>query len=260
MRPSGEEGLTALILRLIREGVRYKILGAMSNLLIADGCEAVFIDTAGLSSMLFEADSVELGSGTRFSAAIKAAEKCGFSLLPELIGIPGSVGGMIYSNAGAFGAEICEAFISARVFDTESLSVRALSLQDMDFSYRKSVLREGGVLLSAKFKLTPRVKEEIREIIEKTSRLRKKTQPTGEFSLGSVFKRPRGDFAARLIDAAGLRGYRIGDAVISPKHAGFIVNLGTASFEDVISLIDLAKKTVFEKFGVMLEEEIEILR
>ena len=75
-----------------------------------------------------------------------------------------------------------------------------------------------------------------------------------------MFKRPRGDFAARLIDAAGLRGYRIGDAVISPKHAGFIVNLGTASFEDVISLIDLAKKTVFEKFGVMLEEEIEILR
>ena len=257
--PNDEEELISLVSRF--EGcVEYKLLGAMSNILLLGG-ERVFIKTDHLSGVSFENNRVHAACGARFSRLIKAAEQRRLSLLPRLFGIPGSVGGMVYSNAGAFDSQISDSIISSRVFDVGEKRILELSRDEMKFGYRKSILTEKKfILLSAVFSAAAAdvrdIDAEISDVIEK----RRRTQPYGPPSLGSVFKRPENDYAARLIDAAGLRGFRVGGAEISEKHAGFIVNRDSATARDVVELIELARSRVLQKFGIRLEEEIEILR
>ena len=260
--PADKSELITLISILKELNIEFKILGAMSNTLICDSAHRYFyISTERMQGVNLENCKLSAMSGVRFSPLIRYACENGYSLLPELFGIPGSVGGMVYSNAGAFGVEISDAFVCAELLDLEAMAVRSFSIDDMYFAYRKSILQSGRyVLISATFLLSltngATVKRKIGEIIKR----RKDSQPTEYRSLGSIFKRPPNDYAARLIDDAGFRGVRVGDAAVSQKHAGFIVNLGAATANDVTALIEKIKKTVYERYGVSLSEEIEILR
>lgn len=260
--PKTQEELIHIISLFEDFGISYKILGRMSNVLICTNeSNTVYVKTDRLERVGIHSGLIYAECGVRFSSLIRKTLWYGFSLLPELVGIPGSVGGMIYSNAGAFGREIADGVISCKLFDKSHREVVTVLRENMGFGYRDSILlQKEFVLLSATFFALSDKRAHIEERIEQINTRRKNTQPIGALSLGSVFKRPEGDFAARLIDAAGLKGLRIGDAQISEKHAGFIVNLNSATAEDVLSLIDAARVAVYKKFGVMLEEEIEILR
>lgn len=260
--PKSKSELLSVVGCLLDIGIDFKILGAMSNLLLTDSsARYLFVSTEHLRGISEKNGQVRAMSGVRFSSLFRYLLNKNYSLLPELFGIPGSVGGMLYSNAGAFGKELSEALVSAELFDFASMSVRNYSAEEMRFGYRNSILQDGGyMLISATFLPHTAPKDEILQTVGRVTGLRRATQPIEYRSLGSVFKRPQGDYAARLIDEAGLRGLRVGDAQVSEKHAGFIVNLGSATADDVLELIRIIKNKVYSVYGVSLTEEIEILR
>jgi UDP-N-acetylmuramate dehydrogenase len=173
-------------------------------------------------------------------------------------GIPGTVGGGVYMNAGAYGGEICQVCKSVDVMDFDG-NIRTFTKEEMEFSYRHSVLEDqGGVVVCAVFSLSPKPTEEIREKMKELMGKRSASQPLDKPSAGSAFKRPVGGYAAALIDQAGLKGYQVGGAAISTKHAGFAVNLGDATAADVKALLEQVSDIVFEKSGIRLEPEVRI--
>ena len=173
-------------------------------------------------------------------------------------GIPGTVGGGVYMNAGAYGGEICQVCTCVDVMDFQG-NVTTLSCEEMEFSYRHSVLEErGGIVVFADFKLTPMEPQSIRDKMKELMGKRSASQPLDKPSAGSAFKRPVGGYAAALIDQAGLKGFRVGGAAISEKHAGFAVNLGGATAADVRTLLDRVSDIVYEKSGIRLEPEVRI--
>ena len=177
--------------------------------------------------------------------------------IESLFGIPGSIGGLVYMNGGAFGTEIFDKIVSIEVFD-ENHQIREIKKEDLKVAYRKTEIQDKNwLVLSATFKFdngfdAARVKE-IKE-------LRESKHPLDKPSLGSTFKNPEGDFAARLISECGLKGTIIGNAQIAEKHPNFVLNLGNATFKDITDILTLVKKSVLEKFGIKLEEEIIIVR
>ena len=173
-------------------------------------------------------------------------------------GIPGSVGGGVYMNAGAYGGELCQIVESVEVMDMDG-NIRNLSREDMNFSYRHSILEEKpGIVISATFVLEKKPVEEIKARMKELMGKRSASQPLDLPSAGSAFKRPVGGYAAALIDAAGLKGYQVGGAAISTKHAGFAVNLGGATAEDVKNLLQQVSDKVFENSGIRIEPEVRI--
>lgn len=260
--PKNKSELMTVVFSLLEMGMEFKILGAMSNLLLTDSSvRYLFVSTELMQGISEKEGHICAMSGVHFSSLVRYLWEKNCSLLPELFGIPGSVGGMVYSNAGAFGKEISDAFVSAELFDFATKSVRSYSKEEMCFGYRESILQSGGhLLISATFLPHRATKDEIMQTVGRITQLRRASQPTEYRSLGSVFKRPPGDYAARLIDEAGLRGLSVGDAEVSKKHAGFIVNLGSATADEVVELARIVKDRVFDLFGVSLSEEIEILR
>jgi len=173
-------------------------------------------------------------------------------------GIPGTVGGGVYMNAGAYGGEICQICESVNVMTMDGV-LTAVSGSDMGFSYRHSRLEdEGGIVVSAVFRLMPKPESQIRAQMQELMKRRSASQPLDLPSAGSAFKRPTGGYAAALIDQAGLKGFRVGDAAISDKHAGFAVNLGNATAEDVKKLLSQVSDKVFERSGIRLEPEVRI--
>jgi UDP-N-acetylmuramate dehydrogenase len=186
------------------------------------------------------------------------ARDAGLKGLEFSTGIPGTVGGGIYMNAGAFGGEISEIFVSARVFLNNE--VVTLDCREMNFSYRHCLIRENdGVILDAIFELAEGDPHEISQTMLDISHRRRERQPLDVPSAGSFFKRPEGHFAGKLIQEAGLGGLSVGGAEVSPKHTGFIVNRGGARTADIIDLIEIVRNTVFECSGVMLEPEVRII-
>jgi UDP-N-acetylmuramate dehydrogenase len=182
----------------------------------------------------------------------------GLSGLEFAHGIPGSVGGGVYMNAGAYGGEICQVCESVEVMDGCG-NICTYTGAEMDFSYRHSRLEdEGSIVLSATFVLTPKPENEIREKMQELIGKRRASQPLDKPSAGSAFKRPVGGYAAALIDGAGLKGYRVGDAAISEKHAGFAVNLGEATAADVQELLRQVSDKVFENSGIRIEPEVRL--
>jgi UDP-N-acetylmuramate dehydrogenase len=176
------------------------------------------------------------------------------------VGVPGTVGGAVVGNAGAHGSDIAHSLVSASVLDAEG-NVKEWSAQELGFGYRNSRLKSqirNPVVLEAEFKLTQSTREECEVKAAEFTEKRKRTQPPGA-SLGSMFKNPLGDYAGRLVEAAGLKGARVGNAEISPVHANFFVNLGGASATDIYSLICLAREQVRHRFNVTLELEIELV-
>lgn len=253
----------ARIIKLLRkQEIDYLMLGGGSNVLVSDqGVRGVVVLNRAKGVRFHSGDdpSVTVESGVIFSNLANRCAAKGFAGLEWAATVPGTVGGAVYGNAGAFGGDMAGNLIWAELL-TENGRERYTSEQ-MGYGYRTSILKRGeldAVVLAAELRLKNSTKEEVTTSIEQFSAHRKATQPPGA-SMGSMFKNPNGDYAGRLIEAAGLKGTRIGNAEISPLHGNFFINHDTTRAEDIRALIQLVMKTVKEKLGVELELEIELV-
>ncbi len=259
--PSCEEKVRTLILRLKEEGIPYLVIGNGSNLLVRDkGIRGVVVRIGqNLSSYSIEGEEVYAEAGLLLSGLSKhilAESLEGFEFAS---GIPGTVGGAMTMNAGAYGGEMKDIVKAVRVLDSNG-EIREIPGEDMKFGYRRSrVIEDGLVVLGTRFLLKKGSYEQIRSKIEDFTHRRNTKQPVADYSAGSTFKRPEGHFAGKLIDDAGLRGIRHKDAQVSQLHCGFVINKAEASCEDVLELIRFVKKTVYDRFNVELEEEVKIV-
>ena len=243
-------------------GMPYTILGGGSNALISDkGVRGVVVlDRA--KEVRFESGdqpTVWCEAGVVFSNLANRCASKGLSGLEWAATVPGTVGGAIYGNAGAFGDDMSNNLISTDVLTKNG--IEKLTVEQMEYGYRTSVLKRGeikAIVLSGTLRLKNSSREEVSAKINEFSESRKSAQPPGA-SMGSMFKNPAGDHAGRLIEAAGLKGTRIGNAEISTKHGNFFINHGDTKAEDVHALIRLTQETVFKKFGVELELEVELV-
>lgn len=256
--PENETALTEVIKAAVGYGERYIVFGNMTNVLISDaGFDGLAVFTSKLDGVCFDGESVVAGCGAPLTGLSSAARARGLSGLEFAYGIPGSVGGAVLMNAGAYGGCMADVISNVRVFSPNDGMLAEIGARDCGFAYRDSIFgANGDIILSAELKLHNGNIDEIRSKTEENMRARIQKQPLSEPSAGSVFRRPEGYFAGALIDKAGLRGYAVGGAKVSEKHAGFIVNSGGATSEDVLKLIGYIKKRVFESSGVMLCEEI----
>ncbi len=237
------------------------ILGAGTNILAPDeGIRGLVICLKdGMDGMeRLDETHIRVAAGVTMSRAAVFAANHGLSGLEFAHGIPGSVGGGVYMNAGAYGGEICQVCTQVEVMDMAG-NLRFFTGEEMAFSYRHSRLEdEGGIVVSAVFALTPKPVEEIRALMQELMSRRRNSQPLDMPSAGSAFKRPAGGYAAALIDQTGLKGYQVGGAAVSDKHAGFVVNTGNATARDVKTLLTDVSDKVFERTGIRLEPEIRI--
>ena len=237
------------------------ILGAGTNVLAPDegipGLVICLKDCLGGMEQLDDT-TIRVMAGVTMTRAAVFAANLGLSGLEFAHGIPGTVGGGVYMNAGAYGGEICQVCTAVDVMDLQG-NVRRYTNEQMRFSYRHSVLEESGcIVIAAEFSLAKAPTEQIRGKMKELMAKRSASQPLDKPSAGSAFKRPVGGYAAALIDQAGLKGFRVGDAAISEKHAGFAVNLGSATAEDVRLLLAQVSDKVFDNSGIRLEPEVRI--
>ena len=261
--PNSEEKLIRLACFLENEKIKYKILGRMSNVLPPDeSYEGVIIRTDKFCDLKVDGSSITASAGAPLAYIAGIACKNGLSGLEELSGIPGSIGGCIIGNAGAFGREIAELISSVAVYCLDSKSLVCFSPDECGFEYRYSHFRgDRYIVLSATLSLAYGDPLIIRRRMDEFKQRRLRTQPTDKPSLGSCFKRVSADLsAARLIDECGLKGKGFGGAMISDKHAGFIVNTGGATAYDYITLSDFAAAQVYEKYAIRIEREVEIIQ
>ena len=245
-------------MRLCKEaGERYLVVGNGSNLLVSDRGvrDLVIMIRDAFSQVSFSDETMTVGAGVRLTAAAQAAAGQSLSGLEFAYGIPGLVGGALAMNAGAYGGEMTQIVQSVRILEPDG-EIREFSNEQMEFGYRKSALKNGRIALSATLLLHRGEEEAIRARMAQYKSARQEKQPLSFPSAGSVFKRPEGHFAGALIENAGLKGVSVGGAQVSQKHAGFIVNTGTATCQDVLELIKLIQKRVLEQSGVQLETEL----
>ena len=250
------------VFQLCRElGHKPAILGAGTNVLAPDeGIQGLLICLKDALDGMERIDDthIRVAAGVTMTRAAVFAANLGLSGLEFAHGIPGTVGGGVYMNAGAYGGEICQVCQWVDVMDMQG-QIRTYAAQEMGFSYRHSILEEnGGIVVSAIFELQPAPVEAIKGKMKELMAKRSASQPLDMPSAGSAFKRPVGGFAAALIDNAGLRGFQVGDAAISTKHAGFAVNLGCATAKDVKDLLSQVSNIVYAHSGIRLEPEIRI--
>ena len=273
--PETEEQLCREIAVGIEQGVKYYLLGNGSNILFEDaGYRGVVIDTMALKmgiGFLEQVahpgaapgevyDAVVAGAGLKLSSLCTAALEDSLTGLEFAYGLPGTVGGAVYMNAGAYGGEMKDVLTTVQYLTAEG-EVKEAAAAELDLRYRHSIFEEnGGCILSAQFALTPGEPEVIRAKMDELMAKRLDKQPLDKPSAGSTFKRPVGAFAAALIDQCGLRGYRHGGAAVSEKHCGFVVNLGGATCADVLALCEEVRTIVKEKTGYDLEKEIRVVR
>lgn len=260
--PKSADELCEILKVVVLLDCKCVILGAGTNVLAPDeGIDGLVIclkDCLGGMQKINDT-TIRVAAGVTMTRAAVFAANLGLSGLEFAHGIPGTVGGGVYMNAGAYGGEICQVCTSVDVMTMDG-TIKTYRGNEMRFSYRHSRLEdEGGIVLSADFVLTPKPENEIRATMQDLMNRRKKSQPLDLPSAGSAFKRPVGGYAAALIDQAGLKGFRVGDAAVSEKHAGFVVNLGNAKAEDVVKLLKEVSNTVFANSGILLEPEVRIL-
>ena len=259
--PKSEDELSALLKKSALLDWKFAILGAGTNVLAPDeGVQGLVICLKDCLDGVRQTDEthIQVMAGVTMSRAAVFAANLGLAGMEFAHGIPGTVGGGVYMNAGAYGGEISDICESVQVMDYSG-EVKTLSRDQMDFSYRHSCLEgQNAVVVSAVFGLIPGSSDEIRRKMKDFQQRRMASQPLDLPSAGSAFKRPSGGYAAALIDQAGLKGYRIGGAAISEKHAGFAVNLGGATAADVKALLTQVSETVYNSTGILLEPEIRI--
>ncbi len=260
VRPLSEEGLLVTLDNCRRQRVPYRIIGKGTNLLVSDrGIRGAVIDMTGLDGISSDGTRITAGCGaTLVSLANFAAERA-LSGLEFAAGIPGSLGGGIFMNAGAYGGEMKDVVRSVRVL-TPGMEIVDVPAEEAAFGYRDSRFKTSGeIILGAELEFVPGVREEIEARMKDYNARRREKQPLELPSAGSTFKRPEGNFAGKLIQDAGLAGYQVGQAQVSPKHCGFVVNLGGASARDVYRLIRDVQAKVKESSGVELEPEVVML-
>ncbi len=258
LEPVGKDDLVRLVTYLQGQNFPFVIIGNGSNLLVSDeGIRGAVINLEkGLSNISSEGNVVAVEAGVRLPRFVDFCIQRGLKGVEMLPGIPGTVGGAVVMNAGAFGGEISDHLVEVEVLRAgEILRVKK---EDAGFSYRRSGFRRD-IVLSATFRLSQGDKAEMMKVRRELLVKRNESQPLNMPNSGSVFKNPEGSFAARLIEDAGLKGKRIGGAQISEKHGNFIVNVAKATAADVLALVRLARETVAQKFGVILELEVKLL-
>ena len=259
--PKNEKELAQVLKASALLDVKPVILGAGTNVLAPDtGMDGLVICLKDCLDGMEQLDDthIRVMAGVTMTRAAVFAANLGLSGLEFAHGIPGTVGGGVYMNAGAYGGEICQVCESVTVMDMSG-NISVKTCQEMAFSYRHSVLEdEGGIVISAVFALESADPDVIRGKMKELMGKRSASQPLDLPSAGSAFKRPVGGYAAALIDQAGLKGYQVGGAAISTKHAGFAVNVGNATAEDVKALLNQVSEKVFESSGIRLEPEVRI--
>ena len=258
--PADEDEAAKLLKLMYGEGVRPVVIGSGTNLLVPDGgLDAVVLCTAAMDGVSAAGEELRAGAGCPMARAAAAAQRAQLAGLEFAHGIPGSVGGGVFMNAGAYGGEMKDVLASARVLSPDG-SAETMGAEELGLSYRRSALEGSGrVLTGAVFRLRPDSGAEIAARMRALAEKRRASQPLEWPSAGSTFKRPQGGYAAAMIDQAGLKGLAVGGAKVSEKHAGFIINAGGATYADVTALIAEVQRRVFERFGVMLEPEVRIL-
>lgn len=259
--PKNIEELKSIIEFMTDKNERIIVLGNASNILFSDeGFNGAIIITTHINDIKIEGNHITASCGASLSSVAITALKSSLSGLEFAYGIPGTVGGGVFMNAGAYGGELCNCF-SQTLCLTPDLKEIILTKSDMNFSYRHSILAENGyILIQAMFNLTNDKSEVIKTKMDEFMTMRKEKQPLEYPSCGSTFKRPKGYFAGSLIEQCGLKGFSIGSAEVSEKHAGFIINKNNAKANDIIKLIDYVSDYVFDKTGVRLEPEVKIIR
>ena len=246
-----------------KNNIKFFVIGNGSNLLVPDeGYNGVIIKLKSeFSKIEVEGDYLIVNSGAKLSEVYTVAYENSLTGFEFASGIPGTIGGAICMNAGAYGGEMKDIVESVEVLDLDNFELRELKNEELEFSYRKSIIqRRNYIVTTIKLKLQKGNKEKINAVYEDLRERRNSKQPLNFGSAGSTFKRPEGHFASKLIEDAGLKGYHINDAWVSEKHSGFVVNKGNASYKEVMELIEYVQNVVFEKFGVKLETEVRILK
>ena len=252
--------LSDLIPRLKRDAIPYRAIGAATNtLFVGDELDGLTIKLGKASLTI--AESVISGAGALMPRLAAETAKAGRAGLEFGAGVPGTVGGSVFGNAGAFGGEVKDALLTVEVVDDAGRR-RVLGVDECRFTYRDSMFKAehpNWVIVAATFTTRAEPRAQVRARLLEVQKHRRATQPIEQRSLGSTFKNPPGDSAGRLIDAAGLKGLRVGGAQISPKHANFIVNVDGATADDVLALMAEMRGRVLQRFGIELEPEVRII-
>jgi len=261
IEPRDTAALKLLLSRAKKYAMPVLVIGAGSNILASDDCiEAVVLrlNSGSFKAVSCRTDRIDAGGGVTLAELIQTAKRNGLSGIEFLAGIPGTVGGALVMNAGAWGKDIADSVEKVKVMDYNG-KMKILPREKIKFGYRKSSL-DRFIVLNATFKLAKGKREEIELLIRRYLRQRKDTQDASLANAGCIFKNPLGDSAGRLIDLCSLKGKRIGNAVISKRHANFILNCGKARSQDVLKLMGLIRCRVRNKFGINLQPEIKIWR
>jgi len=261
VQPQSVEALCEVVAAVRGAGIPLTIIGNGSNLLVSDkGIRGVVVKISqGLSEVTVDGCTITVQGGALLTKLANAAQAAGLTGLEFATGIPGTVGGAIVMNAGAYDGEMKDVCVSVTCLDEFGLR-RTLSGAECEFGYRSSVFqRENWVILESSFRLKSGGSVEIRKAMDEIMFKRKSKQPLEFPSAGSAFKRPVGGFASKLVDDAGLKGFRVGGAMVSEKHAGFVINVGGATAADVRELLERVQDKVFVKFGIKLEPEVKMI-
>lgn len=260
VRPSSADELVFAVEASKGAGVRSVVVGNGSNLLFADaGFDGAVIVTTDMSRVNVNENRITADCGVSFTRLAMLARDAGLSGLEFAYGIPGTVGGAVFMNAGAYGGETSQVLVESRVYDGES--VKTYDLDSHKLSYRHSTFADNGGLtvLESTFELIPGDRAEISEKMSSFMAARREKQPLEFPSAGSTFKRPPNNFSGKLIEESGLKGFTVGGAQVSEKHAGFVVNRGGATADDILKLISHVKDTVLKDHNILLECEVKYI-
>ena len=258
------EQIQAVLKYSNQNNIQLYIIGNGSNLLVSDeGIKGIVLKIAVDNIETLESDFgvlVKAGAGVKIMALAQILKKDGITGFEELAGIPGTMGGANYMNAGAYGKELKDIIVSTKAINKETGEIETLKNEEQELKYRSSIFKNRKyIIIETMLNLQKGIPEEIERKMNDFLNQRKEKQPIEYPSAGSTFKRGEKFITAKLIDECGLKGYQIGGAQISEKHAGFIINKNNATSKDILDLIKYTKKKVFEKFGVQIEEEVEII-
>ncbi len=262
VKPADLKEATEIVRLLLMNDHPFCVIGNGSNIIVTDGgyrgCIVCMAD--GTDTISVNGNKITAGVGALLSKVARTAYENSLTGLEFASGIPGTVGGAVVMNAGAYGGEMKDVITSVTLFDTVSSETVTLGADEMKFGYRTSIVKQHPyVVLEAEFSLQNGKKEEIKAVMDDLAQKRRDKQPLEYPSAGSTFKRPEGYFAAKLIEDAGLKGFSVGGAKVSEKHSGFVINAGGATATDVLELIKEVSDRVFESSGVRLEREVVIL-
>lgn len=259
--PKNVDEIQTLISYCQNQNISYCVLGNGSNVLFTDaGYDGMIIQIgSAMSEIRVDGTAVYVQAGAILAKVAKLAYEAGLTGMEFAAGIPGSIGGAIVMNAGAYGGEMKDIVASVDVLSTDG-AFRKYTCDEMEFAYRHSIIDADKIVVGVELTLQKGDKTAILDRMNELAEARRNKQPLEYPSAGSTFKRPDGYFAAKLIDDSGLRGYRVGGAMVSEKHCGFVVNVEQASSADVLAVMQHVQDVVNEKYGVMLEPEVRIIQ